>query len=133
MQAPGQIATATDIAEDIGEGPARSGFDFATGFDPTLVSSQYEAGAFDPGYTARRVRPGYTARDLESQYAGDINIGPGFEAGTIADAETLEQYMNPYQQLVTDTGEAGSAARLGHSGSRYFAASGAGWRSRRLS
>ena len=102
MQAPGQIATATDIAEDIGEGPARSGFDFATGFDPTLVSSQYEAGGFDPGYTARRVRPGYTARDLESQYAGDINIGPGFEAGTIADAETLEQYMNPYQQLVTD-------------------------------
>jgi hypothetical protein len=56
-------------------------------------ASGYQAAQFDPGYVARELGQDYTARDLESQY----------QAGSIAsDPETLQQYMNPYQQLVTD-------------------------------
>lgn len=80
----------------------------------------YQAGMFDPGYEAGSREQGYQARDLvsdymagsfdpgyqagarESQYTGEIDQGPGFQAGTIADPATLEKYMNPYTQLVTD-------------------------------
>jgi hypothetical protein len=71
-------------------------------FDAERLGVDYQAGQFDPGYVARELGQDYTARELDSQYAGDLDTGPGFKAGTIADAATLEQYMNPYQQLVTD-------------------------------
>ena len=57
------------------------------------LESGYQAGTFDPGYQAR---------DIQSQYTGEMDLGPGFQAGTIADPATIEEYMNPYQQLVTD-------------------------------
>ena len=75
---------------------------FDPGYQAREYTPGYQAGTFDPGYVARELGQDYTARDLQSQYAGDIETGPGFTAGTVADAATLEQYMNPYQQLVTD-------------------------------
>jgi hypothetical protein len=71
-------------------------------FAPTTSTSGYAAGDIDPGYIARELGQDYAARDLQSQYTGQGDFGPGFQAGTVADAATLESYMNPYQQLVTD-------------------------------
>ena len=71
-------------------------------FAPTASISGYTAGDIDPGYIARELGQDYAARDLQSQYTGQGDFGPGFQAGTVADAATLESYMNPYQQLVTD-------------------------------
>ena len=67
----------------------------------------YKAGTFDPGYDAGTLGQDYTAGELTSQYTGTgqpgtQQFGSGFEAGTVADADTIQDYMNPYQQLVTD-------------------------------
>lgn len=118
--APAQLGMASDIAAQMGYQPSNMGLQLASGFQPQQVQSYYtpgkfqtgfqagqrgsefqmgdygsgyQAGQFDPGYFARELGQDYTARDLESQY----------QAGTIAaDPDTLQQYMNPYQQLVTD-------------------------------
>jgi hypothetical protein len=117
--APAQVGMASDIAAQMGYQPSNMGLQIAGGFQPQQVQSYYDPGQFqtgfqagrmnsqfglgdygsgyqasqfDPGYVARELGQDYTARDLESQY----------RAGTSADAETLQQYMNPYQQLVTD-------------------------------
>ena len=75
------------------------GVDYEAGtFDPG-----YEAGSRDQGYQARELMSGYSAGEFDPRYTGGgIDQGPGFQAGTIADPATLEKYMNPYQQLVTD-------------------------------
>ena len=73
-----------------------------SGYTAEDVASGYTAGQIDPGYIARELGQDYAARDLQSQYTGQGDFGPGFQAGTVADAATLESYMNPYQQLVTD-------------------------------
>ena len=39
--------------------------------------------------------------DVASQYAAP-DIQTGFTPGTVADPETLQSYMDPYQQMVTD-------------------------------
>ena len=58
---------------------------------------------FNAGYDPRELDQGYQARDIVSQYDPNlIGTGPVFEAGTVADPETMQRYMNPYQQLVTD-------------------------------
>jgi hypothetical protein len=66
------------------------------------ILSNYGPSTFDPGYMARELGQDYSARDLESQYQGMPDVGPVFEAGTLADQGAIEDYMNPYQQLVTD-------------------------------
>ena len=126
---PLQTMAASDIASQVGFQPVGTGLDIAGQFQPQQLQSQYQAGAidpnyvagtlgqgfqagqrgvgyqagqFDPGYVARELGQDYTARDLQSQYQGQLDTGPGFQAGTVADAATLEAYMNPYQQLVTD-------------------------------
>ena len=105
---------------------SRIGSDYQAGYlGPGYQAGQrgvgYRAGSFDPGYQAGELDQGYQAAGLESGYqagvfdpgyeasvqrsgyrAGRVDQGPGFEAGTVADPETLERYMNPYQQLVTD-------------------------------
>ena len=105
---------------------SRIGSDYQAGYlGPGYQAGQrgvgYRAGSFDPGYQAGELGQGYQAAGLESGYqagsfdpgyeasvqrsgyrAGMVDQGPGFEAGTVADPETLERYMNPYQQLVTD-------------------------------
>ena len=106
--------TAGDLAQGYDAGqrsvtyrPTRfdAGYDAGTlaqSYQPGQMQVDYSAGQFDPGYDARNLRQDYTARKLRSQYTGDLDVGPGFQAGTIADPQTLQQYMNPYQQLVTD-------------------------------
>jgi hypothetical protein len=71
-------------------------------YAPGTIASDYAATTRDSGYTAGQIDPGYAARDVQSQYTGQADFGPGFQAGTVADAATLQSYMNPYQQLVTD-------------------------------
>ena len=74
--------------------PGYQAGELGQGYQATGLQSEYQAGEFDPGYEASVQRSGYRA--------GRVDQGPGFEAGTVADPETLERYMNPYQQLVTD-------------------------------
>ena len=85
--------------------------DFDPGYSPTERKSGfvaerlgpgYQAGPFDPGYVARELGQDYTARELKSKYRGDLDVGPGFDPGTIADPYVIESYMSPYQQLVVD-------------------------------
>ena len=93
------------LAPTYAPGTIASGYTAGTrdsGFAPTTSTSGYAAGDIDPGYIARELGQDYAARDLQSQYTGQGDFGPGFQAGTVADASTLESYMNPYQQLVTD-------------------------------
>ncbi len=71
-------------------------------YAPGTIASGYTADTRDAGYTAGTFDPNYTAGQIQSQYTGQADFGPGFEAGTIADAATVQDYMNPYQQLVTD-------------------------------
>lgn len=71
-------------------------------YSPGTIDSDYTAGARASGYAAGQIDPGYAAGDVQSQYTGQADFGPGFQAGTVADAATLQSYMNPYQQLVTD-------------------------------
>jgi len=117
---PQQIRSASDIATGVGFQGVGSGMDVASGFRPPMQFSGYRAGDIDAdydagslgqgfqagqrgaGYQAGEFDPLYQARDIESQYMGQVDLGPGFQAGTIADPATLESYMNPYQQLVTD-------------------------------
>ena len=77
------------------------------GYQAGQRGQEYQAGQFDPGYAARELGQDYTARELAAQYTGagapgGAQFGPGFEAGTMADSETIQQYMNPYQRMVTD-------------------------------
>ena len=74
--------------------PGYQAGELGQGYQAAGLESGYQAGAFDPGYQASVQRSGYRADRVDQ--------GPGFEAGTVADPETLERYMNPYQQLVTD-------------------------------
>ena len=66
--------------------------DLLSQYAPQQYETGYQGREFDAGYVARELGQDYTARDLES----------GFEAGSVTDQGVLEQYMNPYQQLVTD-------------------------------
>jgi hypothetical protein len=76
--------------------------DIQQGYTARDLQAGYKAREFDPGYVARELGQDYTARDLQSEYKGALDVGPGFEAGTIADPRTIEAYMSPYQQLVVD-------------------------------
>lgn len=83
LQAPKQTGLATELATTVGLQPTNQGSSIAAGFNPTPVQTNYQAGQFDPGYTA-----------------GGINAD--FQAGSVTDPGMLQKYMNPYQQLVTD-------------------------------
>lgn len=117
---PAQSRAAADIAGSVGDQGVDAGATIAGAFDPSGQTSEYVAGDIGSGYTAGGLGQGYearqresgyqagsfdpmySARDLQSGYTGNVDLGPGFEAGTIADPATLEKYTNPYQQLVTD-------------------------------
>ena len=91
--APAQVGMASDISAQMGYQPSNMGVQLASGFQPQQVQSYYDPGQFQTGFESGRMSPDYAARNLQSQY----------QAGTIAaDPETLQQYINPYQQLVTD-------------------------------
>ena len=67
------------------------------GYAPGTMDVGYGATGYQSGYQAGQFDPGYQAGDLARQYTG-----PTFEAGTSADPSTIQDYMNPYTQLVTD-------------------------------
>jgi len=110
--APQQIRSASDIATQIGFQPSNLGMNIAQGFIPQAqfsgytagdIASDYTAGDLAQGFTAGQRAAGYQAGQFDPGYTAEqMNLGPGFQAGTIADAATIQSYMNPYQQLVTD-------------------------------
>ena len=110
--APQQIRSASDIATQIGFQPSNLGMNIAQGFTPQAqfsgytagdIASDYTAGDLAQGFTAGQRAAGYQAGQFDPGYTAEqMNLGPGFQAGTIADAATIQSYMNPYQQLVTD-------------------------------
>ena len=71
---PGQFLSASDIATNVGYQPTGAGMDITSQFQPQAIASQYQG----------------------------ANIDTGFVPGTVADPETLQRYMSPYQQMVTD-------------------------------
>jgi hypothetical protein len=117
---------AGDISQDYRAGQ------FDPGYTAGGISQDYQAGEFDPGYQARDISQGYQASQRTSGYTGrpeerfypmgmtggasasvmpppggqfpaqQGQFGPGFTPGTVADPETIERYMSPYQQMVTD-------------------------------
>ena len=83
------------------------GMDIANQFNPQGIQSQYQGPNINTGYQASDLSQGYQAGQRGSGYTGSggygtQQFGPGFSAGTIADPETIKQYTNPYQQMVTD-------------------------------
>ena len=127
---PAEIGMASRFAQKAGQwtpGQLSSGYNAGTitsGYGPGNLSNQFQAGQrqvgyqpgqFDAGYTPGTMDMGYGARDYQSGYqagqfdpgyqAGDIArqySGPTFEAGTSTDPSQIQDYMNPYTQLVTD-------------------------------
>ena len=126
---PYQMRQASDIASRIGYQPDYHGLSMAREFQPQPITSQYagpqidpgyqagdigqgyqagqrgvgyQAGPFSPGYQAGDISQGYEAGQRQAGYTGPGGFGPGFDPGTVADTKTIESYMNPYQQLVTD-------------------------------
>ena len=130
MGDPAEIGLASQYAQRAGSftpGQVASGYDAGTitpGYQAGDISNMYQAGQrdvgytpgqFDPGYTPGTMDIGYGATDYQSGYqagqfdpgyqAGDIArqySGPTFEAGTSTDPTQIQDYMNPYTQLVTD-------------------------------
>ena len=130
MGDPAEIGLASRYAQKAGSftpGQVTSGYDAGTitpGYQAGDLSNMYQAGQrnvgytpgqFDPGYTPGTMDIGYGATDYQSGYqagqfdpgyqAGDLArqySGPTFEAGTSTDPTQIQDYMNPYTQLVTD-------------------------------
>ena len=77
-----------------------------SGYQPGQFDSGYTAGGLDMGYGPTSYQSDLGAKQFDSGYqAGDIGrqySGPMFEAGTSTDPSQIQDYMNPYQQLVTD-------------------------------
>ena len=112
---PEQFLDASNIARNIGYQGSGMGMDIANRFNPQGIQSQYQGPNIDTGYQAPDLSQGYQAGQRGSGYTGGggygtQQFGPGFSPGTIADPQTIEQYTNPYQQLVTDV-EKREAAR----------------------
>jgi hypothetical protein len=107
---PYQMRQASDIASGIGYQPDYQGLAMAREFQPQDITSQYAGPQIDPGYQAGAIGQGYQASQRQAGYGGPGQFGPGFDPGTVADTQTIESYMNPYQQLVTDV-EKREAAR----------------------
>ena len=99
---PQQFMDASNIATNVGYQPTGLGQAITSQFNPQAISSQYQAPDIDPGYTASGLGQGYQAGQRQAGYTGPGGFGPGFTPGTVADPATIERYMNPYQQMVTD-------------------------------
>ena len=104
---PYQMRQASDIASRVGYQPVGQGLSMAREFQPQDVISQYAGPDIDPGYQAGDISQGYQAGQRTAGYTGQPGFGtqqfgPGFTPGTVADPETIQSYMSPYQQMVTD-------------------------------
>ena len=78
---PAQVGMASDIASQIGYQDSNMGMEIARGFQPEQVTSDYQAGTFDPGYAAGRLGQGYQAGQRDSEYQ-PTEFDSGYEAGT---------------------------------------------------
>jgi len=86
-------------------GDVNSGYDAGNidqGYQAGQRDQGYQAGQFDSGYNAGNINQNYQAGQRDSGYGGIVDTGPEFEAGTLADKNIMQDYMNPYQQQVTD-------------------------------
>ena len=99
---PYQLEAASDIGTRIGYQPDWRGEEIAGQFQPQDVFSRYGGPDIDPGYTAGDIGQGYQYGQREAGYGGPGGFGPGFAPGTVADPETIQRYMDPYQQQVID-------------------------------
>ena len=125
---PTQIGEATDIFRQAAGARGPGGMDIAGGFNPQAISPQYrgmqfqtgydpsqfqsgytaggignvyQAGTYAPGYTPGQITSGYQAGQFQPGYQAG-QLGAGFEAGSLAAPGAIEQYMSPYQRMVTD-------------------------------
>ena len=78
---PQQLNQASDIASQIGYQDSNMGMNIAGGFNPQQVTSDYQAGMFDPGYAAGRLGQGYEAGQRQAQYS-PTSFDSGYNAGT---------------------------------------------------
>ena len=125
---PTQINEATDIFRQIGGMPTGGGAQIAGQFNPQAISPTYRGREFQTGYDPRQFQSGYTAGGIGDLYqagtyssgytpgqitsgyqAGQFDpgyqasrLGATFEAGSLAAPGAIEQYMSPYQRMVTD-------------------------------
>ena len=104
---PSQIGLASQYSQKAGTftpDQITSGYsagDIGSGYSAADLSNQYQAGQRGVGYQAGQFDPQYQAGSLDVGY-GPMNYQSGFQAGTSADPATIQDYMNPYQQLATD-------------------------------
>ena len=105
--APGQF----DAGYQAGQvGPGYQAGTLTPGYQAGQITSGYQAGQFAPGFQSREFQPGYQAGTVTPGYeAGTFTPGyqagtfqDRFEAGSMAAPGTIQQYMSPYQQAVTD-------------------------------
>ena len=111
---PQQFLSASDIATNVGYQPGGQGTAIASQFQPQAIASRYQGPDIDPGYAAGDIGQGYQYGQRGVGYTGrgpEVGIpgfpeggqfGPGFTPGTVADPETIQRYMSPYQQQVID-------------------------------
>tara|TARA_R110000822_G_scaffold10032_1_gene38283 strand:+ start:6881 stop:8551 length:1671 start_codon:yes stop_codon:yes gene_type:complete len=127
---PAEIGMASKFAQNAGNyvpGTVSSGYDAGTitpgysagnlfnqysagqrqsGYTPGTFDSGYQAGGLGMGYSPTDYQSGLSGRQFDSGYqAGNLDQsygGPTFQAGTSTDPSTIQDYMNPYQQLATD-------------------------------
>jgi len=105
--APGQFGSAYTAG---GLGDLYRAGNLAPGYMPGQITSGYQAGQFAPGFQAQSYTSGYQPGRFDSGYqAGTFDpgyqagrLGATFEAGSLAAPGAIEQYMSPYQRMVTD-------------------------------
>jgi hypothetical protein len=105
MGAPQQYQQAMDIVGGIAG--------LGSGYQAGQLGGGYRAGQIGGGYQAGQYQPGYQAGQIDTSGMYDAGSRQvGFDPGTLADSERIQQYMSPYQQAVTDV-EKRSAAQVG--------------------
>lgn len=125
---PTQIGEATDIFRQVAGARGPSGMDIAGQFQPGAISPTYRGREFQTGYAPGQFQSGYTAGGIGDTYRAG-QLGAGFEAGSLAAPGAIEQYMSPYQRMVTDVEkQAAIKASQMQAGQEGFAAARAGAR-----
>ena len=74
---------------------------FGAGYTAGGLGDLYRAGTYGPSYTPGQITSGYQAGQFQPGYQAG-QLGATFEAGSLAAPGAIEQYMSPYQRMVTD-------------------------------
>lgn len=120
---PGELSQAAGYAQQVGGSNPAAGITGvnAQGYQAASPGQQgdYYAGSRDSGYNPNAYSSGYQANQIvgsftpdnyefgydPDQYSSNYQAGQremGFEPGTLADNEMLQEYMDPYMQSVVD-------------------------------